>query len=191
MSVLARAIDWGDRLPLLVGRAVHLRMLEESDLGRLYDIFGDAQVVRYWSSPPIADLAAARALLEEIHDCFRLRTLFQWGIADRGDDRLLGTITLHRLDLDHARAEVGFALARDAWRRGAATDALGTLLRFAFDELGLHRIEADTDPRNERSIRLLERHGFQREGLLRERYHVLGEWQDAVLFGLLAAAWRR
>jgi RimJ/RimL family protein N-acetyltransferase len=63
------------------------------------------------------------------------------------------------------------------------------VLAFAFDTLALHRVEADVDPRNARSIRALERAGFEREGYLRERYHVGGELQDAVLYGLLRPHW--
>jgi RimJ/RimL family protein N-acetyltransferase len=64
------------------------------------------------------------------------------------------------------------------------------LVNHAFGELNLHRLEADVDPRNLASIRLLERLGFQREGYLRERHHMNGEVQDAVLYGLLHHEWR-
>ncbi|HEX2165116.1 MAG TPA: GNAT family protein, partial [Thermoanaerobaculia bacterium] len=60
---------------------------------------------------------------------------------------------------------------------------------FAFGPLALHRLEADVDPRNERSLKALERLGFRREGLLRERYFVAGEIQDSVMLGLLAREW--
>ena len=59
-------------------------------------------------------------------------------------------------------------------------EALQAVLFFAFDELKLHRLEADVDPRNVGSIRSLEKLGFQREGYLRERWHVNGEIQDAI-----------
>ena len=62
-------------------------------------------------------------------------------------------------------------------------------MRFAFEELGLRRIEADVDPRNEASIRLLERLGFQREGYLRERWLVDQEINDTVFYGLLRREW--
>jgi RimJ/RimL family protein N-acetyltransferase len=64
------------------------------------------------------------------------------------------------------------------------------LLDFAFGQLGLRRIEADTDPDNSASIRLLESLGFRREGLLRERWNVGGELQDTVFLGLLAREYR-
>ncbi len=61
---------------------------------------------------------------------------------------------------------------------------------YAFRDMGLHRIEADVDPRNERSLKLLERLGFRCEGDLRERFRVAGEIQDSIVLGLLRSEWR-
>ena len=69
------------------------------------------------------------------------------------------------------------------------SEALATLLDFAFGTLKLRRLEADVDPRNENSLRILGRLGFRREGLLRERWNVNGEIQDSVFLGLLACEW--
>lgn len=68
-------------------------------------------------------------------------------------------------------------------------EALRALLGYAFGELNLERIEADVDPRNEASIRTLERLGFKKEGYLRERWKVNGEVQDAIFYGLLRREW--
>jgi RimJ/RimL family protein N-acetyltransferase len=68
-------------------------------------------------------------------------------------------------------------------------EALQTLLTYAFEVLELRRLEADVDPRNAASIRTLERLGFKREGFLRERWHVDGEIQDALFYGLLKREW--
>ena len=68
-------------------------------------------------------------------------------------------------------------------------ETLKAVLNYAFDVLNLHRIEADVDPRNDASVRTLERLGFQREGYLRERWQVNGEIQDAFFYGLLRPDW--
>jgi RimJ/RimL family protein N-acetyltransferase len=180
-----------DRLPTLAGRSVALRWLTPADVPALFALFGDPEVTRYWSSPAMRELADAEALLADIVACFESGTLFQWGIARTSDDHVIGTCTLGRIDRDHRRAELGYALGRPHWGGGLASEAVQLALGYAFDELGLHRIEADIDPRNERSIALVTRLGFRREGYLRERYHVGGEIQDALLFGLLAREWRR
>jgi len=179
-----------ERLPTLDTERLRLRPVAPADAPDLFAVFGDPAVCRYWSRPPMTDPAAAGALQREIDALFAERTLFQWAIAERASDRLVGTCTLADLSVAHRRAALGYALGRAAWGRGYATEALRTLLAFAFDALALHRLEADADPRNAASIRVLERLGFRHEGHLRERWHLQGEVQDAALYGLLAREWR-
>ena len=87
---------------------------------------------------------------------------------------MIGTCTLARLDPGNLRTELGFALNRRDWGAGFMGEAVGVVLDFAFGPLGMRRVEADADPRNQASIRLLERLGFTREGFLRERWFVEG-----------------
>ena len=105
------------------------------------------------------------------------------------DQAIIGTCTLANIDRGHRRAELGFALAKAFWGQGLIRVALPAVIQFAFECLGLHRIEADTDPRNVASMRVLERLGFQREGHFRDRYFQFGEAQDAVAYGLLRRDW--
>lgn len=183
--------DWGDRLPTLTTSRLALRWLEDDDADAVYAVFREPQVMRYWSRPAFTDPAEALALIHQIRELFQARSLFQWGIAEQSSNDVIGTCTLFRLDPDNRRGEIGFALGLDHWGQGFASEAIERLIRFCFDDLDLHRLEADADPRNERSLRLLERQGFQREGLLRERYHVNNEIQDAVFLGLLRNEWKR
>ncbi len=81
-------------------------------------------------------------------------------------------------------------LASRAWGYGYMQEALTAFLDFGFDQLGLNRVEADTDPRNERSMRLLERLRFTKEGHFRERWIVDGEVSDAAMYGLLRKDWQ-
>jgi RimJ/RimL family protein N-acetyltransferase len=184
------AFDWGAQLPALSSSRLTLRWLRDADAPDVFAVFRDSEVMRYWSSPPMQRLAEAAELIRRIHELFRSRTLFQWGIASQSSDAILGTCTLFHLDATHRRAEIGFALGRAHWGQGLATEAVELLIGFAFDRLNLHRLEADVDPRNDRSLQLLERQGFQREGLLRERYHLNGELPDAVVLGLLRREWK-
>lgn len=175
----------GDRLPTLTAGRVRLRWLEDADVDDLFRIFGDPDVMRYWSSPPLADRAAAVALLAEIRELFAQHTLYQWGVALPDGGPVVGTCTLTSFHAESGRAEIGFALGREHWGRGYMSDAVGALLDYAFGPLGLRRLEADVDPRNGPSLRLLERVGFRREGLLRERWATAGEVQDSIFLGLL------
>ncbi len=184
----AQAMDWKN-LPTINATRVSLRWISEEDVDALYRIFSNTEVMRYWSTPPLADRNAAVKLLQEIHDGFRRRTSLKWGITRRADDALIGTATLFNLNLDSHRAEIGYCLDRAQWGNGYMNEALQALLAYAFEELGLHRIEADVDPRNSASLLTVERLGFQREGYLRERWQVNGEIQDTVFYGLLRPDW--
>ena len=141
----------------------------------LYGIFSHPEVMRYWSTPPLADRESAVTLLNEIHDGFKRRALLKWGIARNTDNALIGTTTLFNLDFNSRRAEIGYGLGRAHWGHGYMHEALTALLNYAFDVLEFRRLEADVDPRNVASIRTVERLGFQREGYLRERWQVNGE----------------
>lgn len=179
----------GDTLPTYEGARVRVRWLHSGDVPQLFEIFSDPVVTAFWSSPPMPGVADAELLLAEIHRLFHRRELFQWGVARTHDDKVIGTCTLAGLDPDNRRAELGFALGSAHWGQGLMTEALNLLVDAAFTGLNLHRLEADVDPGNTRSLALLERFGFLREGYLRERWLTLGEPRDTVFLGLLAREW--
>jgi len=142
-------------------------------------------VMRYWSFPAWTQIAQAEAYVARATAAAQSGELFPWAIADAASDRLIGALTLHSLHAEQRRAEVGYSLSPDFQGRGIAAEALHCGLAHAFDVLGLRRIEADVDPRNVASCRLLERLGFVREGLLRQRWLVNGEVCDSAFYGLL------
>jgi ribosomal-protein-alanine N-acetyltransferase len=179
-----------ERLPTLDADRVSLRWISAADTDAFYAIYSNPEVMRYWSTPPLADRQAAVNLINKIHEDWKRRVILKWGIALREDNHLIGSITLFNLDFNHRRAEIGYALGRPYWGQGYMHEALMALLKYAFEELNLHRIEADVDPRNTASIKTVERLGFQREGYLRERWQVNGEIQDAFFYGLLRPEWK-
>jgi len=175
--------------PVLDTPRLRLRPLADADVPPLFALFNDSEAMRYWARPAMTDVAEVEALLREIRSHSERATLFQWGIARREDDRVIGTCTLFRINQEHRRAEIGYIVRRDLWGQGLATEALTALLNHAFGTMRLHRLEADIDPRNAASIRLVERLGFVREGRLRERFFVADEIQDSLIYGLLAPDW--
>jgi ribosomal-protein-alanine N-acetyltransferase len=181
-------MNW-ERLPAINTNRLSLRWISVEDVDDVYTIYSDPEVMRYWSTPPLADRSAASKLVSEIHESFKRRELLKWGIALRKDDTLIGSVTLFHPDFTHRRAEIGYALGRAHWGQGYMQETLRAVLTYAFEVLEFHRIEADVDPRNVASIRTLERLGFQREGYLRERWQVNGETQDALFYGLLRPDW--
>ena len=176
-------------LPTIRTPRLRLRAIGIEDVAELYAVFSDPEVVRYWSRPALTELAEAVAMIGRIERLADEGGLLQWGIVRADEDRLLGTCTLADIDLAHQRASLGYALARSAWGQGFAREAVRALISYGFEAIELHRITADVDPRNVRSLRMLKEFGFVREGLQRECYLVGDEWQDSVLLGLLRPEW--
>ena len=168
-----------------------MRWASEDDVDAFYEIFSDPRVMRYWSSGPLENREAAAAMQREIAQQNLSDAQMKWGLALRDTNKLIGTVTLFNLSRSNGRAEIGYAMGSAYWGKGYMNEALTALIVHAFDVMDFRRLEADVDPRNAPSIRTLERLGFQREGFLRERWHVGGELQDAFFYGLLKREWQR
>ncbi len=181
-------MDWTN-LPTISTTRLSLRKISQQDVDHFFEVFSNPQVMRYWSTPPLPDKAAASKQIAEIQALFARRQMLKWGIAFKDNDQLIGSVTLFQPDFTHRRVELGYALGRAYWGQGYMQEALRAVLNYAFETLNFHRIEADVDPRNDASVRTLERLGFQREGYLRERWQVNGEIQDAYFYGLLRPDW--
>jgi RimJ/RimL family protein N-acetyltransferase len=171
-------------VPTLTGTRVQLRPLRAGDADDLFALHADAQVMRYWSHPPWTEREQAVARIAQLeHD--RANAEFYTWASTLADDRLIGTVSLFAINRAQRRGEVGYALAASAWGHGYASEGLRLAIAYAFGTIGLERLEADIDPRNAASYRLVERVGFRREGLLRERWRVGDEVTDSAIYGLL------
>lgn len=169
---------------------LRLTPMTEADAPALFEILSDPVVTRYWSSPPWTDMSQALAMIERDRKGATAGEQIRFGLRRQVEGDLIGVCSLFAIDFSNRRAEVGYALARRAWRQGFLQEALTALIDYGFVHLNLNRIEADTDPRNEASKRSLEKLGFVKEGFLRERWHVNGEVCDTDFYGLLRKDWR-
>ena len=179
-----------DDLPLLRGERLRLRGFRSDDLSDFYALHADPAVMRYWSFPAWTQRSQAEDYLASAIAGRSDEVMLCWAIARHDDDRLIGATTLFDIHRVQGRAEIGYALQSTHWGRGYAQEALQLVLEHAYARLALRRLEADIDPRNLPSCRLVERLGFRREGLLRERWEVAGECQDSAIYGLLAREWQ-
>lgn len=159
---------------------LRLRPATLEDLDALHAILADARAMAYWSTLPHRDREQTRAWL---HDMIAIP-------AGEGEDfivehagRVIGKAGLYRFP------EIGFIFAPESWGRGFAREAVRVVLDRAFEVHRLPAVEADVDPRNEASLRLLAHLGF-RETHRKSRTWLIGEqWCDSVYLRLDAAAW--
>jgi RimJ/RimL family protein N-acetyltransferase len=183
-------VNYPDTFPVLRTERLVLRAIEDRDVEDVFAMESDPVAMRYWSRPPMREIAEAAASVERSKTFFPERVGLKWVIGRSGDDRMMGNVSLFSFIEPSNRAEIGYGLARPFWGQGVMHEALVAVVDYAFGPLALRRIEADTHPRNDRSVRALERLGFAREGLLRERWQVGDEISDSVVLGLLAHEWR-
>lgn len=170
---------------VLNGARLRLRPLRTDDAHALYTLFSDPAVTRYWSFAAWNRPAQALAFIElrQSLDPQRVQT---FAIASGPGDDLIGTLTLFLLAGN--RAEIGYALA-PAWQgRGMAAEALRLAVAHAFEALAVQCIEADVDPRNQPSVRLLEGLGFRCVRQVSERWRVGDEIGSSAIFQLRADA---
>ncbi|WP_448317283.1 GNAT family N-acetyltransferase [Streptomyces sp. CO7] len=177
-------------VPALRTARLRLRAFEETDADDLYTLHSDAHVLRYWDSPPWTDRARADRFLEVCRQMEREGTGTRLAVERASDGAFIGWCTLAGWNPEYRSASLGYCYGEAAWGNGYATEAAGALLRWAFDTLDLHRVQAETDTRNVASARVLEKLGFVREGTLREDCVVNGEVSDSWVFGLLRREWQ-
>lgn len=164
---------------------LRLRPLRMEDAQAFFKIWSDSEAVRYFSFPPMQDIGQAHARIAEKLQSSRDGSSVTCVIELSDTGEVLGDCGLFNGVSQSRRAEIGYCLSRKHWGNGYMIEAADALIEQGFKRVGLRRIEADIDPRNQPSIRLIERLGFMREGFLRERWMIGGEIADTVLYGLI------
>jgi RimJ/RimL family protein N-acetyltransferase len=170
---------------LLTSERLVLRRFRPADAETLAAYRTDPAVARYqsWESP--YSVEKARYAIESMAAADPDQPgWFQYAVELTAERAHIGDVAV-KLHDNRMQAELGYSLA-PAWQgRGYATEAVRAVLEHLFRVKGLHKVSAQCDARNVASYRVLERTGFQREGLLRQHTWIKGEWTDDLRYGLL------
>ncbi|HSI57293.1 MAG TPA: GNAT family protein [Ideonella sp.] len=167
-----------------------LRPVQQADLPDLLVVNADDEVTRFLPYASWQSLDDGTAWLGRVEAQHAAGTGLQLVMADKVSGRVLGTCLLFRFDAGSQRAELGYVLGRASWGQGLMREALQALLATAFGSMALRRLEAEADPRNLASNRVLQQLGFAHEGLLRQRWMGKTGPVDTNIYGLLRGEWR-
>jgi ribosomal-protein-alanine N-acetyltransferase len=161
-----------------------LRPIGEDDAHDLLSHFSDPRVTEYLDVDTFSDIADVGRMLDWSESIREGGTGVRWAIRDQdGANNFFGTCGFHRLEyVQGRRGQIGYDLRPEQWGQGVMSEVLPALIEFGHGCLGLRRIEALVTPGNDRSSRLLERHGFRREGVMRDFAFWRGEFQDQILY---------
>jgi RimJ/RimL family protein N-acetyltransferase len=175
--------------PVIETEHLLLTPLTPADAEALFAYRSLPEVSRYQSWEP-ESIEDARAFIDGLAGVAfgTPRTWFQLGLRTRDGGVLIGDVGVHFLE-DGDQVEVGFTLSPRAQGRGLATEAVRALMRHLFEGCGTHRVTASVDPRNEASVRLLQRVGMRQEAHLVRSLRFKGEWADDLVFAILGSEW--
>jgi RimJ/RimL family protein N-acetyltransferase len=170
---------------MIEGSLVRLRAPEIGDLERNHRWMNDREVTRYLSARYELSLAAEEAWMRE-----RVGVPLSWDNAffaiETKEGRHIGNTNLFALAAEDRKAELGIMIGeKDCWSQGYGTDAVRTLVRFAFDEMNLNRVQLHAYAFNERAIAAYRKVGFIEEGRMRQFHYAEGAYHDAVVMGVL------
>jgi [ribosomal protein S5]-alanine N-acetyltransferase len=168
--------------PVLESARLRLRPGMAADAEALHPAFADDELMRWWSNAPHVSIEQTRADLAQHASDWR-----RWIITLKEDDCAIGFVAAGEKRQGNV-SEIGYLLRREYWGTGIAAEAVTCLIDQLFGE-GQRRVFADTDPDNTASRRLLERLGFQLEGVLRAEWETHIGVRDTTLYGLLRKDW--
>jgi ribosomal-protein-alanine N-acetyltransferase len=167
-----------------------IRPVRADDLTELHEVNGDARVTAFLPYPTWQSADDGRAWLARMEALASAGTGRQFVLARQSDGKVIGTLLLFRYDEPSRRVELGYALGHAHWGRGYMREAVEAVCGEAFDRESVRRIEAEVNPANVASSRLLIACGFVVEGRLRQRWVAHGVPYDTDLYGCLADDWR-
>ena len=175
-----------DKFPNLDSERFILREVKERDYLSLYEIYSNEDAVKYQQTSPMKTIEQAQKSVQAFLKGFQDRKFIRWCITARGNDKVIGLITLHSFNVCNHQAEIGFMLNKEYWRQNIMSEVASEVIKFAFEVIGLNRIEASIHPDNVASIRLSEKLGFHKEGLKKEAAYNKGtdEYEDRLVFGI-------
>lgn len=170
-----------DRLEL-----VHI---EKHHAASFFDIMSRHDVTKYYGMSNLTEMAEAEKIIKSFRQTFESGRGIRWGIIVKETGAFIGTVGLNNLNLKSKKAEIGFELHPSYWNKGYVSEAVKEVLAYCFGQLGLFRLGAVTFPENGASIALLQKLGFEKEGMLRGYLYQDDCSHDAFIFSLLADEW--
>ncbi len=173
------------KLPTLETPRLWLRRMTLADADDIFAYSRDPEVSRHVLWDAHRSIHDSRAYLRYIQRQYRAGEPSSWGIESKETGHLIGTIGFMWWNREYHSAEVGYSLSRAQWNKGLMTEALREVIRFGFDEMALHRIEAQHETDNPSSGRVMEKAGMRKEGVLRGRLFNKGRYVDVALYAIL------
>ena len=177
--------------PFLTTRRLELRQLELRDADELFKLRSDPRVMEFMDRPLMTSRDEAEKMIGKIQNAFETNESITWAMSLKDHRELIGTIGFWKITKEHHRAEIGYLLHPDHWRKGLVQEAMKEVLKYGFVTMKLHSVEANVNPKNAASVAFLEKNGFVREAYYRENYYFNGVFFDSAIYSMLDADFQK
>ncbi|MGF7118705.1 GNAT family N-acetyltransferase [Methanobacterium oryzae] len=177
------------KFPELNTKRLILRELRIDDAKTLFKYWSDNEVTKYLNMESFVTMQQTFRMIRVLINLFKHKEGIRWAIVRKEDNVIIGTCGFNSWIPKGSRGEIGYELGRIYWGNGYATESLKEILRYGFEEIKLNRIEAFTVPKAHKSIKLLKKLGFKKEGTLREYGYWNNQYQDENIYSLLKRDW--
>jgi ribosomal-protein-alanine N-acetyltransferase len=175
--------------PIVIGEKVYLRPLEREDAATIQPWVNDPETTRFMLLFRPMDQVSEEQFIDRVN---RSETEVVFGVARPLDDVLIGVSGLHQINWKNRNGNFGITIGdKSCWNQGLGTETTALVMQYAFDTLNLHRVTLQVFEYNARAIRVYEKLGFQKEGVLREEHFREGRYWDTIFMGLLREEWRQ
>ena len=171
--------------PVLTTERLHFRAMRESDAEDMFEYAKKEETVRYLLWPTHENAAYTRTYLSFVQEQYKKGVFYDWAVIVRETNKMIGTGGFTKIEEKHKCAQIGYVLNPAFWNLGYGTEIAKELLSFGFNALGLHRIEAQYMPGNDRSRRVMDKCGMTYEGTARQSMFVKGEYKDVATCAIL------
>lgn len=177
--------------PTLETERLILRRLAPDDAQDIFAYASDADVTEYVLWPTHKTTEDSRAFISFTLERYEKDLAGDWGVVLKENGRLIGTVGFRWADMDNRSGEIGYVLAKQYWGQGIIPEAAGRVLKFAFEEMGLNRIECYHLLPNEKSGRVMQKLGMTYEGTAREETFAKGRFWDVKQYAILKSDWEK
>ena len=174
-----------EKFPKLESERLIYREFEISNAPDLFLIRSNDNVMDYMDTEKHQTVQDSEKLICAIQKSYKEKTGINWAIIEKSTNEFIGYFGFWRMMKEHCRAEIGYALKPEFWGKGFMTETIKRLADFGFNDLKIHSIEANVNPKNESSIQLLEKTGFIKEAYFRENYLFNNRYIDSIIYSLL------
>jgi ribosomal-protein-alanine N-acetyltransferase len=171
--------------PNLETERLLLRRVNENDVNEVFALRSNPETMKYIPRPLVKTTDDALEHIAMIDSKIINNEGINWAITYKDNPKLIGIIGHYRIKPEHFRAEVGYMLLPEYNGKGIVSEAVKEVVKYGFNEMKLHSIEAIIDPENFGSEKVLQKCGFVKEAHLKENEFYEGRFLDTVIYSIL------